>query len=72
MECKLQEQRDLLEKGFREKAELMNQEVQILKEKSKESDNSGNVWTNAVLPVIRQGLETASSIFQYKLFKRFR
>ncbi|XP_061094423.1 guanylate-binding protein 1-like isoform X2 [Conger conger] len=37
MESKLLEQKNLLDKGFREKAELMNQEIQILKETKNES-----------------------------------
>ncbi|KAJ8289778.1 hypothetical protein GJAV_G00005230 [Gymnothorax javanicus] len=70
MECKLQEQKDLLEKGFREKAELMEHEIKILKEKKEESVSSGNIWTNSVLPVLGQALQTVSSVLQYKMFKK--
>ncbi|KAI1886336.1 hypothetical protein AGOR_G00212950 [Albula goreensis] len=69
MECKLQEQRDLLEKGFKDKADLMSQEIQLLKDKNSKSENSGNFFTKTILPVLSQGMELASNIFQYKAAK---
>ncbi|KAG9331644.1 hypothetical protein JZ751_018620, partial [Albula glossodonta] len=69
MECKLQEQRDLLEKGFKDKADLMSQEIQLLKDKNSQSENSGNFFTKTILPVLSQGMELASNIFQYKAAK---
>ncbi|KAJ8332792.1 hypothetical protein SKAU_G00416880 [Synaphobranchus kaupii] len=70
MQCKLQEQKELQEKGFREKAEFMNQEIQILKEKNSQSAKSGNFLTDTLLPIFSTALETVSSVFQIKAFKK--
>ncbi|KAJ8332786.1 hypothetical protein SKAU_G00416820 [Synaphobranchus kaupii] len=70
IQCKLQEHKELQEKGFREKAELMNQEIQILKEKNSQSAKSGNFLTNALLPIFSMGLQTVSTVYQNKAFKK--
>ncbi|XP_036393934.1 guanylate-binding protein 1-like [Megalops cyprinoides] len=69
IECKLLEQRDLLEKGFKEKADILNEEIRELREKSS-SASSGNFFTNTLLPLLSHGLQTVSSIYQFKALKK--
>ncbi|XP_030640312.1 guanylate-binding protein 1-like [Chanos chanos] len=64
IESKLKEQRDLLEKGFKEKADLLNEEIQQLKKEKTKS--SGGVFKDFVMPLLKTGTEVFSTFLQYK------
>ncbi|XP_037386993.1 guanylate-binding protein 1 isoform X2 [Pygocentrus nattereri] len=62
---KLAEQKDLLEKGFKEKAEVMDQEIQQLKKEKEEN----SFFKEVVMPLVDVGKELFSSILQYNLVR---
>ncbi|XP_067116476.1 guanylate-binding protein 1-like isoform X4 [Osmerus mordax] len=68
LKVKLQEQEDLLQKGHKEKADLMEQEIQELK-KSNKPEKSG-FWAN-VMPVVDTLLKVGEIFSQYKIMKSF-
>ncbi|XP_030640722.1 guanylate-binding protein 1-like [Chanos chanos] len=71
MDSKLKEQKDLLENGFKEKAELLGEEIQQLK--IEKSASSGGIFKDYVMPIIGTGVDVLSSILQYKVMaKAFR
>lgn len=64
MESKLNEQRALLQKGFDEKAQLMDLEIEQLK---KEKENqSGGIFKDNFLPLLDVAKDVLNSILQYK------
>ncbi|KAL0963675.1 hypothetical protein UPYG_G00309400 [Umbra pygmaea] len=70
LECKMKEQKDLLEKGHKEKADLMRQEIEEFKKSQKTENQGGNFLETTILPIVRVGLDAVSSFFQYKLLKK--
>ncbi|XP_045560856.1 guanylate-binding protein 1-like [Salmo salar] len=69
LECKMQKQKDLLEKGHKEKADLMRQEIEEFKKSNKPVKEGGGFLESTVMPVLRFGLDTANTFFQYKLMR---
>ncbi|XP_030641362.1 guanylate-binding protein 1-like [Chanos chanos] len=51
MESKLKEQRDLLEKGFKEEADLLNEEIQQIR--IEQAESSGNIFQDILLPALK-------------------
>ncbi|XP_036418334.1 guanylate-binding protein 1-like isoform X5 [Colossoma macropomum] len=69
VESKLAEQKDLLEKGFKEKAKLLDQEIEQLK-KEKESSGSGSIFKDYVMPIVHAATDIFSTFLQYKLMRK--
>lgn len=69
LECKMQEQKDLLEKGHKEKADLMRQEIEEFKKSNTPEKEGGGFLESTVMPVLRIGLDAANTFFQYKLMR---
>lgn len=68
MECKLVEQKQLMQKGFDERAELMGLEIEQLK---KEKDNqSAGYFKEYVLPLVDTAKDVFSKVLEYKLMKK--
>uniref|UniRef100_A0A8K9UDZ7 GB1/RHD3-type G domain-containing protein n=1 Tax=Oncorhynchus mykiss TaxID=8022 RepID=A0A8K9UDZ7_ONCMY len=67
--CKMQEQKDLLEKGHKEKADLMRQEIEEFKNSNKPEKEGCGFLESTVMPVLRFGLDAANTFFQYTLMK---
>nr|XP_015192051.1 PREDICTED: guanylate-binding protein 1-like isoform X1 [Lepisosteus oculatus] len=66
LQSKLKEHEELLQKGFQDKADLMEKEIQNLKAEL----SKGNVWTDYILPVVKEGLKAASAFLKYKSIKK--
>ncbi|XP_058274894.1 guanylate-binding protein 1-like [Hemibagrus wyckioides] len=67
LESKLAEQKELIQKGFDEKAQLMGLEIeQFKKEKDKEKESS-SIFKDYVMPIIDTAKDVFSSVLQYKL-----
>lgn len=67
VESKLTEQKELVRKGFEEKAQLMGLEIeQLKKEKDKQS---GSVFKDYVMPLINTAKDVFSTFLEYKLMK---
>lgn len=69
LECKMQEQKDLLEKGHKEKADLMRQEIEEFKKRNTPEKEGGGFLESTVMPVLRFGMDVANTFCQYKLMK---
>ncbi|KAM9439442.1 guanylate-binding protein 2-like isoform 1-T6 [Clarias gariepinus] len=68
VESKMAEQKDLLTKGFQEKAQVLELEIEHLKkEKDKQSDN---VFKNYIMPIVDVAKDVFSTVLQYKLMKK--
>ncbi|KAL7842542.1 hypothetical protein SRHO_G00242310 [Serrasalmus rhombeus] len=63
LNSKLAEQKDLLEKGFKEKAEVMDLEIQQLKKEKEEN----SFFKEVVMPLVDVGKDLFSSVLQYDL-----
>lgn len=69
LECKMQEQKDLLEKGHKVKADLMRQEIEEFKKSNTPEKEGGGFLESTVMPVLRLGVDAANTFFQYKLMR---
>eukprot|EP00063_Salmo_salar_P045747 XP_014020582.1 PREDICTED: interferon-induced guanylate-binding protein 1-like isoform X1 [Salmo salar] len=69
LECKMQEQKDLLEKGHKVKADLMRQEIEEFKKSNTPGKEGGGFLESTVMPVLRLGMDAANILLQYKLMK---
>ncbi|XP_049341129.1 guanylate-binding protein 1 [Astyanax mexicanus] len=67
MQRKLAEQEDLIKKNYYEKAELMRQEIDQLKDEI--GNNSQSFFQQTVLPLIDTGVDVFSKILHFKLMK---
>uniref|UniRef100_A0A3B1JEG9 Guanylate-binding protein/Atlastin C-terminal domain-containing protein n=1 Tax=Astyanax mexicanus TaxID=7994 RepID=A0A3B1JEG9_ASTMX len=67
MERKLAEQEDLIKKNYHEKAELMRQEIDQLKDKI--GNISQNFFQQTAMPLIETGVDVFSKILHFKLMK---
>ncbi|KAI4893123.1 hypothetical protein NFI96_020636 [Prochilodus magdalenae] len=65
VESKLAEQKDFLEKGFKDRANLLDQEIEQLKNK-----NKGNFFKDYVMPIISTATDVLSTVLQYKLMRK--
>ncbi|XP_030639464.1 guanylate-binding protein 1-like [Chanos chanos] len=68
MESKLREQKDLLENGFKEKAELLGEEIQQLKKEK--AANFGGIFKDYVMPLLKIAVDVGSNILQYKVLSK--
>uniref|UniRef100_A0AAY3ZU00 GB1/RHD3-type G domain-containing protein n=1 Tax=Denticeps clupeoides TaxID=299321 RepID=A0AAY3ZU00_9TELE len=68
LESKLNEQKELINKGFEEKALFMRQEIDELKKKKEE--NSAFSFKDFIVPALQTGSEIFSNFLQYKTMKK--
>ncbi|XP_066512336.1 guanylate-binding protein 1-like [Hoplias malabaricus] len=66
MERKLSEQKELFQKGFKEKAELMELEIRQLNNEKQKSSESGGFLKDYIMPVINTASTVLSTFFQIK------
>ncbi|ROJ35280.1 Guanylate-binding protein 4 [Anabarilius grahami] len=69
IESKLKEWEDLLNKGFREKADLMDEEINNLK-KEKEEKSSGGFMKEYVMPIVGAVKDILPAVLQYKMLTK--
>ncbi|XP_053342295.1 guanylate-binding protein 1-like [Clarias gariepinus] len=68
VESKMAEQNELLTKGFLEKAQVLELEIeQLKKEKDKQSDN---FFKNYIMPIVDIARDVFSIVLQYELMKK--
>ncbi|XP_073705734.1 guanylate-binding protein 3-like [Garra rufa] len=67
IECKLNEQKDMLKKGFDEKADLLNEEITNLK---KEKESSGGFMKDIVMPLLGTVTELLPSFLNYRVLMK--
>ncbi|KAK9979973.1 hypothetical protein ABG768_013375 [Culter alburnus] len=71
IESKLKEREELLNKGFKEKADLMYEEINNLKkEKEEKEKSSGGFMEKYVMPVVKVAADVLPSILQYKVLMK--
>ncbi|XP_076139505.1 guanylate-binding protein 7-like isoform X2 [Alosa pseudoharengus] len=71
LESKLKERQEMMEKGFRDKAEIMSQEIEQLKrEKEKEKEADPGFLKKYLVPAAEIGKEVLSTFLQYKMLTR--
>ena len=67
LESKLKEQREMMEKGFKDKAETMGQEIEQLKKEQKTNQEAKPGFLEKVfLPIAKIGSNIFSTFLQYK------
>ncbi|XP_067217979.1 guanylate-binding protein 1-like isoform X2 [Chanodichthys erythropterus] len=69
IESKLKERKELLNKGFREKADLIDEEINNIK-KEKEEKSSGSFMKEYMMPIVEAVKEVLPAILQYKMMTK--
>ena len=71
LESKLKEQREMMEKGFKDKAETMGQEIeQLKKEKQQNQEAKPGFFKEYIVPIAKIGGNVLSTVLQYKMMIR--
>ncbi|GAA6103462.1 guanylate-binding protein 1-like isoform X1 [Tachysurus ichikawai] len=66
LERKLAEQKDLIQKGFDEKAKLLGREIEHLKKEKPNDNPSGGIFKDYVMPLV----DTAKDVFPFEGTRR--
>lgn len=67
LDSKLEEQRQMIEKGFKDKAEMMNQEIKQLRtEQTRVKESKPGFIEKVFLPIASIGRDILSTVLQYK------
>ncbi|XP_026999086.1 guanylate-binding protein 1-like isoform X1 [Tachysurus fulvidraco] len=69
LESKLAEQKDLIQKGFDEKAKLLGMEIEQLKKEKPNDNPSGGIFKDYVMPLVSTAKDVFSTVLQYKIMK---
>ncbi|XP_062387476.1 guanylate-binding protein 1-like [Sardina pilchardus] len=70
MDCKLKEQKEMMEKGFRNQADIMNQEIeQLKKEKEMEMEKEAGpgIFEKYIVPAAKIGATLLSTFLSYQI-----
>lgn len=70
LESKLAEQKELIQKGFDEKAQMMSLEIEQLKKEKEKEKKSGGIFKDYVMPLVDTAKDVFSTVLQYKVMRK--